>query len=108
MYNQESGMLKNKLIKCNNCNSVFDAGENRLFVFSKLASEDKHWPYPGFANIIKEGINYNLVKCPKCGNKFKTNRLKLLYVFSPLGLFVFIAIFKVFIALYFYVAFIKK
>ena len=101
-------MLKNKLIKCSNCNSVFDAEENRLFVFSKLPVEEKRWPYPGFANVVKEGINYNIVKCPKCGNKFKTKKLKLLYVFSPLGLVIFIAVFKIFIALYLYIAFIKK
>ena len=101
-------MPKNKQIKCNSCNGVFDAEENRLFVFSKLPLEEKRWPYPGFANILKEGMNFNIVKCPRCGNKFKTNKLKLLYVFSPLGLFVFVAIFKIFIALYFYMAFIKK
>jgi len=101
-------MLKNKRIKCSNCGSVFDAEENRLFVFSKLPLEEKRWPYPGAVNILKEGLNYNTVMCPKCGNQFKTNKLKLLYVFSPLGLFVFIAIFKIFIALYFYIAFMRK
>jgi len=101
-------MLKNKQIKCNSCNGVFDAEENRFFVFSRLPLEEKRWPFPGFSNILKEWMNYNIVKCPMCGSKFKAKELKLLYIFSPLGLLAFLVILDILMVLYFYIAFINK
>lgn len=101
-------MLKDKNIKCDNCNSIFDADENRFFIFSKLSLEEKHWPSPGFSNILKEWMNYNIVKCPTCGNKFKASELRLLFLFSPLGLLGFVIVLNILILLYFYSAFMKK
>lgn len=94
---------ENKQIKCHECNSDFDAKDNRFFVFSKLHSSERRWPVPGILNILKEWMNYNVVKCPACGAIFKTKELKLLYIFSPLGLLMFIIIIDILIIIYLYI-----
>lgn len=70
-------------------------------MFDSLPKEEKMWPSPALENMHKEWWNFNIVKCPQCGNQFRTKELKLLGVFSPMGLLVFVISFDISLVLYF-------
>ena len=97
-----------KQTKCNNCNTVFSARSNRPFSFYDLPAEQKVWPLPALDNMMMELKNFNIVKCPHCGNQFRTKELKILGMFSPLGFLIFVIVFDLLIALFGYFQVIKK
>lgn len=85
-------------IKCN-CSKEFEGKNHRVFDVSKLTLEQQRWPFPAFSNILKEFTNYQLVKCPNCGKKYRDSSLKLLFFFSPVQLLMVIFFFIVAIVL---------
>ena len=94
-------MAKDKLVRGINCDKSFDPRNNRAFVFDALPNEEKLWPSPALENMHKEWWNFQIVKCPQCGSQFRTRELKLLGIFSPTGLLVFVIAFILSLISYF-------
>jgi hypothetical protein len=97
-----------KQSKCNNCNMHFPLRSNRPFAFDALPAEEKTWPLPALDHMLKELRYFNLVKCPHCGNQFRTKELRILGLFSPLGFLIFVVVFDLLIVLFGYFQAIKK
>ena len=97
-----------KKISCVKCGNLFDPRANRAFIFSKLPPEEKIWPFPALENMHKELRNFNILKCPKCGGEFKSNKSRILYIFSPLGYLTFSIAFIIAFVLYVIFFVVKK
>jgi len=97
-----------KEIYCVKCGNMFDPKTNRAFIFPKLPPEEQIWPLPALENMHKELKNFNIVKCPKCGSEFKSNKSRILFVFSPMGYLIFSIAFIMLFVLYVILFVVKK
>ncbi len=70
-------------VSCIRCRKPFDAKTNRVYELQKQATEGNPRPAVTLLNAIKEFENYQLVKCPSCGEVFNAHNLKVLGFFSP-------------------------
>jgi hypothetical protein len=70
------------------CGQQFESKDNRKYDFSKLPKERQEWPFPAFINLLKEFSNFQTVKCPICGKEQTDKKIKMLFFFSPLQLFI--------------------
>ena len=83
------------------CGKQFEGNKHRAYAFSQLPSKEQQWPFPAFSNILKEFTNYQIVKCPNCGNEYRDKSLKLFFFLSPTQMLVLMLFFNVAIIILF-------
>lgn len=91
---------------CPKCTDKFNPSCNRIYDLSFLPEEKKKWPWT-FYYGMKEFENYQIVRCPSCGNVFSEKQLKLFGHFSPLQAMILAGVLGLAFILYFYLAVVK-
>jgi hypothetical protein len=87
--------MKKNMAECQNCHYLFDSAQNRAYQLKDQYINSKEWSLTFLDYGIKEFINYQNVKCPKCHIVFKDKRLKVFYFFSPYHIIIIIIILNI-------------
>lgn len=90
---------KGKYTTCQRCSKTFEIDKNRA------CKIEQSW----FFDAMTQFENFNIVRCPECGNVFKVSEARLFGVFkSPYAVFVLTSILGLLIILISYFLFFKK
>lgn len=83
-------MPNKKITVCPNCNSSCIIEQNLAYEIEK-----KYAPF-WFFDAMNQFENFNKIKCPSCGNIYKSEEARLLFVFkSPYTVVIFCLLFIV-------------